>query len=87
MQNRLSEIGVSRIHRLEGEGKVKAFVDLVFCGGFIVKGIKVVEANKKIFVSMPATQGKDGKWYDLAYPATDELKSEIEKLVLSAYRC
>ncbi len=56
-------ISVSRIYRLEGESKLKAFAD-ISVAGMTVKGFSVVDGSKGLFVSMPRHQGKDGKWYD-----------------------
>ena len=76
---------VSRIYRLEGESKLKAFAD-ISVAGVVVKGFSIVDGSKGLFVSMPRHQGKDGKWYDTVYPATKELKEQLSQLVLSAYK-
>jgi len=49
---------------------------------FIVKGLRVVEGEKGLFVSMPSEAGKDGKWYSTVIPLKREVKDEIEKIVL-----
>ena len=76
---------VSRIHKLDGTGSTKAFCDLSVFDSFIIKGLRVVEGEKGLFVSMPREEGKDGKWYNTVVPVTREIKDEIEKLVLEAY--
>ncbi len=78
-------ISVSRIYRLEGESKLKAFAD-ISVAGVVVKGLSVVDGSKGLFVSMPRHQGKDGKWYDTVYPSTKELREQLSQLVLSAYK-
>tara|TARA_Y100001938_G_C8049106_1_gene410627 strand:+ start:504 stop:743 length:240 start_codon:yes stop_codon:yes gene_type:complete len=42
-------------------GKVKAFFDLD-CDGVIVKGFKLIEGEKGIFVGMPSVKNKDGEY-------------------------
>jgi stage V sporulation protein G len=82
-----SDIQVVRLFRLEKEdSKLKAFVDLAIGDSFIVKGFKVVEGENGLFVSMPSAPGKDGKWYDAAFPTTKEKRQEIAEIVLSAYK-
>lgn len=82
-----SDIQVVRLFRLEKEdSKLKAFVDLSIGDSFIVKGFKVVEGENGLFVSMPSSPGKDGKWYDAAFPTTKEKRQEIAEIVLSAYK-
>ncbi|MFH0918351.1 MAG: SpoVG family protein [Candidatus Omnitrophota bacterium] len=78
-------ISVSRIYRLEGESKLKAFAD-ISVAGVVVKGLSIVDGSKGLFVSMPRHQGKDGKWRDTVYPATKELREQLSQLVLNAYQ-
>jgi stage V sporulation protein G len=76
---------VAKIHKLEGDGATKAFCDLSVLGSFVIKGLRVVQGEKGLFVSMPREAGKDGKWYNTVIPLKREVKDEIEKLVLEAY--
>jgi stage V sporulation protein G len=79
-----SKIEVSRIHKVEGDSKLKAFVDISLNGLFI-KGLRVVEGENGLFLGMPRQKGKDGKWYDVAGAATREKYQEIADTVLTAY--
>ena len=79
-----AEIQVSRVHRLEGDSKLKAFVDISL-KGVVIKGLRVVNGSKGLFVSMPRHQGKDGKWYETVYPSTQEIRQELSDLVLAAF--
>lgn len=78
------QIQVSRIHKIDGDSKLKAFAD-VLLSGVLVKGLRVVSGSNGLFVGMPRHQGKDGKWYDTVYPTTKEIKQELTDLVLTAY--
>jgi len=77
-------IQVSRIYRVDGDSKLKAFVDVSF-GGVVVKGLRIVHGNNGLFVGMPRHQGKDGKWYNTVYPTTKEIQKQLSDLVLAAY--
>jgi len=79
------KLEVSRIHKLDGSSSTKAFCDLAILDNFVIKGVRVVEGEKGLFVSMPREAGKDGKWYNTVTLLNKEVKSEIEKLVLEAY--
>ena len=85
MVNQSNGVEVLRLHRLSGDSSLKAFADVSFAGAFIVKGIKVVEGKKGLFVSMPSEKGKDGKWYDIAHPLTKEFREALSEVVLEAY--
>jgi len=79
------ELQVVRMHRLEGDSKVKAFADISF-GEFIVKGLKVVEGKNGLFLGMPQEKAKDGKWYDTFFPVTAEARKGLTDLVLNSYQ-
>jgi len=84
--NELLSLKVDRMTRLEGESKVKAFCDLVFGDLFLVKGFRVVEGEKGLFVGMPQQQGKQGKWFTVFWPITTELKEYIGEVIMQAYK-
>lgn len=78
-------IQVSRIYRIEGDSKLKAFVDITI-GDFIVKGLRVMQGSKGLFLGMPQEKAKDGKWYSIFYTANKEARQNLADLVLAAYR-
>ncbi len=79
------KVKVKRMNRLDGEGTAKAFCDVAVGEAFLLKGIKVVEGKKGLFVSMPREQGKDGNWYDTIVPLTKEARQQVSEIVLGAY--
>jgi stage V sporulation protein G len=64
---------------------MKAFADIVVNDAVLLKGIRVIEGKKGLFVSMPKLQGKDKKWYDTIMPLNIEVKNQISEVVLKAY--
>jgi len=54
-----ANLEVVRLYRLDGESKTKAFVDVAI-GDFIVKGIRVLQGQKGLFLGMP--QDKAKRW-------------------------
>lgn len=79
-----SKIAVSCLHKIDGDGKMKAFADVEF-EGLIVKGFRVVQGKKGLFVGLPQQLGKDGQWYNVLQTKTKELQNEISEIVLKAY--
>ena len=75
---------VVRLHRFEGDTKLKAFCDISI-GDFLVKGLKVVQGTKGLFLSMPQEKSKDGKYYPSFTPLTEEAKNALSETVLAAY--
>lgn len=76
---------VVRLHRFEGDSKLKAFADVAI-GDFIVKGVRIVQGEKGLFVGLPQEKSKDGKWYNTFSPATEEAKQNFSETVLAAYK-
>jgi len=76
---------VVRLHRLDSESKTKAFVD-VSVGDFIVKGLRILQGKKGLFLGMPQEKAKDGNWYNAFYPVTKEARQSLTEVVLTAYQ-
>ena len=79
------DLKVVRLHRFDGDSKLKAFADIAI-GDYIVKGLRVVEGQKGLFLSMPQEKSKDGKWYNTFCPLTQEARATLSEVVLAAYQ-
>lgn len=79
------EIKVLKVHRIEGENRIKAFVDVSINDALLIKGVRIVEGNKGLFVSMPVEQGKNEKWYERVRCLNKSIRDEIANAVLTAY--
>ena len=77
---------VKRLHKLDGEGKLKAFADVAITGLFLIKGLRIVDGKKGLFVGMPREQGRDGQWYQTVLPLNEEVKNRLDSVVLEAYK-
>ncbi|MDI6758982.1 MAG: SpoVG family protein [Candidatus Omnitrophota bacterium] len=84
METELS-LKVVRLHRFDGDSKLRAFVDVAL-GDFLVKGLRIVQGEKGLFLGMPQEKSKDGKWYDTFMPLTEEARQDLWGVVLSAYK-
>ena len=80
-----NSLQVSRIYRIDGDTKLKAFVDIAI-GDFIIKGLRILQGEKGLFLGMPQEKSKDGKWYNTFYPRTKETRQNLTELVLAAYQ-
>ena len=80
-----TDLAVKRLIRFEGEGTLKAYCDVAIGDAFLIKGLRVVEGRKGLFVSMPRQQGKDHKWYESVVALTKQAEAELGRVVLQAY--
>ena len=77
----ITDISIS----IRDEDKLKAFVNVTFDGCFVVRGMKVIEGNNGLFVSMPSRKANDGTYRDVAHPINAQFRELIETRVLAKY--
>ena len=49
-------IQVQRMYRFESDRPLKAFADIIIDDCLLIKGVKVLDSNKGLFISMPQEQ-------------------------------
>ena len=80
----------ARIDRLVDyeNSKVKAIASVNIGGAFAIHGIKIMDSDKGLFVSMPQSKyEKDGKTHysEIFHPVTADARNELYNAVLTAY--
>ena len=86
MSEKILDLKVERIYRLPDNGPIKAFVDMSINELLLIKGLRIVQGQKGLFVSMPQEQGKDKRWYESIRCLTPEIRNSINEKVLVAYK-
>jgi stage V sporulation protein G len=81
----IMEITEVRITPRDGEGRLRGFANITFDDSFVVRGIRIVEGDDGLFVSMPSHRKPDGTYQDIAHPINNEARSVIENRIISAY--
>lgn len=67
-----------------GEGSVKGVCSVTFGGEIAVKGVKVIEGSKGLFVAMPSYKAGD-EYKDIVYPITKEGRQKLNEAVIGEY--
>lgn len=88
----LKHLKVDKMRETDGKSAVKAFVDILVTenpddkksNALVIRGFRVVEGKKGLFVGMPREKRQD-KYYDIAYPITETLRTKITNLILEYY--
>ena len=78
---KITEISVAPVD----ENKLKAYVNITIDECFMVRGLKVIQGGKGLFVAMPNKKGKNGLFRDVAHPINPETRQMIEEMVLDKY--
>ena len=70
----------------EPTGTTKAFASVSVNDIVAMRGIRVIEDDKGAFISMPQSKdNKTGKFHDIAFPLSGDLRKEISKATLEEY--
>lgn len=68
------------------KSNTKAFIDLKLDNALIVKGLSLVEGKKGLFLSYPASKGKDGKYYNSVYSLDKDWTKKLEDICIKKYK-
>ena len=76
---------VERMYKFQDNPTLKAFVDVAVNDVLIFKGVRVIQGQKGLFVTMPQEQGKDKRWYDVIRITSPDVRDELTRVVLEEY--
>lgn len=77
------KIGVRKYE--SSNSKTKAFIELKLDDVLIVKGLSLVEGKKGLFLSYPASKGKDGNYYNSIYSLDKDWGKQLEETCIKKY--
>lgn len=75
-----------RINTICLHGKVRAFATITLEDCFVVRNVKVIEADNGLFAAMPSYRMTNGEYRDFCFPIIKELRDQINSAVIEAYR-
>ena len=70
---------------LKDEERLKGFANITFDSSFVVRGMKIIEGNTGLFVSMPSRKRPNGTYQDIAHPINQDMRENIESKILKEY--
>jgi stage V sporulation protein G len=74
-----------RIQSIRPEGTLRATATVNINGAFAIRGVKLMEGSKGLFVSMPSYKAGNGEYKDICFPCTAESRKEFDNAVIAAY--
>jgi len=78
----ITEIRIS----LRDDNKLKAFASITLDNCFVIRGLKIIEGAKGMFVAMPSRKRPDGTYQDIAHPINNETRNWMEEKIIGAYK-
>ena len=77
---------VEKMFRLPDAGSLKAFADIAVNDALVIRGVRIMEGKKGLFIGLPREQGKDSKWYDQVTCKTASVFEDFSSIVVDHYR-
>ena len=74
-----------RIRKVEGEGKLRAYVTVTFDDGFVVHNVKIIEGKNGLFIAMPSRKTANGEYKDVAHPISPDFRNSLQDKILEEY--
>ena len=74
-----------KIQSIRSEGTLRATATVNINGAFAIRGVKLMEGSKGLFVSMPSYKAGNGEYKDICFPCTAESRKEFDNAVIGAY--
>ncbi len=74
-----------RIRKVQGEGKLKAYVTITFDECFVVHNVKIIEGKAGLFMAMPSRKTSNGEYKDVAHPISPDFRNALQKQILYEY--
>ena len=70
----------------EPKGNTLAYASIAIDDLAAIRGVRVVDGEKGLFVTMPQSQDKSGVYHDTAFPLNGDLRKEINAAVLDEFQ-
>ena len=77
----ITEIRIS----LRDDNKLKAFASITLDNSFVIRGLKIIEGAKGLFVAMPSRKRPDGTYQDVAHPINNDTRDWMEEQIIAKY--
>jgi stage V sporulation protein G len=79
------EITDIRIKKVDGGGKLKAYVTVTFDDCFVVHNLKIISGKAGTFIAMPSRRTKTGEYKDIAHPINSSFRQEIQARIIDEF--
>lgn len=66
-------------------GNLLAFANVIVGDCFKIDGFRICSGENGLYVNMPATQDKQGKWRDVCWPVTADFRKQLNDALIEGY--
>ena len=66
-------------------GNLLAYANVTIGDCFKIDGFRICSGEKGLYVNMPSTQDKQGKWRDVCWPVTADFRRQLNEALIDGY--
>ena len=66
-------------------GNLLAFANVTIGDCFKIDGYRICSGENGLYVNMPSTQDKQGKWRDVCWPVTADFRRQLNDALIEGY--
>ena len=74
-----------RVRPIAPMGNLLAFANVTIGGCFKIDGFRICSGENGLYVNMPSTQDKQGKWRDVCWPVTADFRRQLNDALIEGY--
>lgn len=79
----ITSVKVKKIN--EENSRLVGAASVVVDKEFIIKDIKIIKKDDRLFLAMPSQKMPDGSYADIAHPLNVECRKKFEDIILAEY--
>lgn len=80
------EITSVKVHKTERDGsRMKGYATVTLDDCFVVRNIRIIQGEDKLFIAMPSRKVADDKYEDIAHPINAETRKMFEDKIIAEY--
>ena len=74
-----------RVRPIAPMGNLLAYANVTIGGCFKIDGFRICSGENGLYVNMPSTQDKQGKWRDVCWPVTADFRRQLNDALIEGY--
>lgn len=81
----MADITEVRIYKREDAGRFKAYASVTIDSEYVIHGLRVMDGDNGLWVSMPASKNSRGEFKDVFHPISREAREVLTNAVINKY--
>lgn len=80
------EITNVKVFKTNGEDtKMKGYATITLDDCFVVRNLRIIQGEERLFVAMPSRKKADGEYEDIVHPTNAETRKMFEEKIIEEY--